>query len=236
MMSYAATGWVEEGGSWYYQSSDGDRVSDTWKKSGDHWFWLDEDGEMLTDSLVEDDGDYYYVNEAGARVANEWRELDNTDDGDDAADTAWYYFGANGKAYKAASSGKTTFKSIGKADGTTKKYAFDSEGRMLYGWVNEESERLTDEDAWRSGTYYLGENGDGALATNQWMKLEVEDDDSEDEDFDGYYWFYFSSNGKKVKYTTKTINGRKYRYREDGNAEFNWYLKARSSTASESNI
>lgn len=55
MMSYAATGWVEEGGSWYYYGSDGERVSDTWKKSGDHWFWLDEDGEMVTDSLVEDE-------------------------------------------------------------------------------------------------------------------------------------------------------------------------------------
>lgn len=236
MISYAATGWVEEGGSWYYYSSDGERVSDTWKKSGDHWFWLNEDGEMATDTLVEDDEDFYYVNEAGARVANEWRELENTDDSDGAADTAWYYFGANGKAYKAASSGRTTFKSIGKADGTTKKYAFDSEGRMLYGWVNEESERLTDEDAWRSGTYYLGENGDGALTVNAWKKLEVEDDNSEDEDFDGYYWFYFGTNGKKVTDTTKTINGRKYRFREEGNAEFNWYLKASSSTASESNI
>lgn len=236
MMSYAATGWTEEGGSWHYYSADGDRVSDTWKKSGDNWFWLDENGEMVTDSLVEDDDDYYYVNETGARVANEWRELDNTDDSEDGADTTWYYFGSNGKAYKAGSSGKTTFKAIGKADGTTKKYAFDTEGRMLYGWVNGESERVTDEDAWRTADYYLGENGDGALKANEWQKLEVEDDDSEDDDFDGHYWFYFSSNGKKVKDSTKTINGRKYRFREEGNAEFNWYLKASDSSASESNI
>lgn len=236
MTSFAAAGWQQEDGSWYYYTSDGDRASDTWKRSGSHWFRLDDDGEMLTDSLVEDDGDYYYVNEAGARVANEWRELDNTDDGDDASDTCWYYFGSNGKAYKAASSGKTTFKSIGKADKTTKKYAFDSEGRMLYGWVNEESERLTGEDAWKTGLYYLGESGDGALAANEWKKLEVEDDDSEDDDFDGTYWFYFGSNGKKLTDTTKTINGRKYRFREEGNAEFNWYLKASSSNASDSNI
>ena len=84
-------------------------ATECWKKSGDHWFWLDSDGEMLTDSLVEDGDDYYYVNEAGAMVKNEWRELDNTDDGDDAADTCWYYLGANGKAVKAPSSGKTTF-------------------------------------------------------------------------------------------------------------------------------
>ena len=109
MISWAATGWQEEDGIWRYYSSDGEPVTEAWKKSGDHWFWLDGDGEMLTDSLVEDDEDYYYVNESGAMVKNEWRELDNTDDSDDAADTCWYYLGPNGKAYKAASSGKTTF-------------------------------------------------------------------------------------------------------------------------------
>lgn len=236
MLSYAAAGWQQEGGSWYYYTTDGDRASETWKKSGDHWFWVDSDGEMVTDSLIEYEDNYYYVNESGARVANEWRELDNTDDGDDAADTAWYYFSASGKAYKAGESGKTTFKSIGKADGTSRKYAFDREGRMLYGWVNEESERVPEEDAWRSGVYYLGETGDGALPVNAWKNLEIEDNDSEDEDFDGTYWFYFGSNGKKLSDTTKTINGRKYRFREGGNAEFNWYLKASDSTASESNI
>lgn len=236
MMSYAATGWQQEGGSWYYNTSDGDRAYETWKKSGSNWFWLDADGEMLIDSLVEDGDDYYYVNEAGARVSNEWRELDNTDDSEDASSTCWYYFGANGKAYKAPESGKTSFKSIGKADGTTRKYAFDSEGRMLYGWVSEESERVTDEDAWRSGIYYLGENGDGAMSANTWKFLEAEDDESEDDDYEGSYWFYFGTNGKKVSDSTKTINGRKYRFREDGNAEFNWYLKASDSTASESNI
>lgn len=228
MMSYAATGWQQENGTWYYYTSDGDQATDVWKKSGDNWFWLGEDGEMTYNSLVEDDGDYYYVNEAGARVSNEWHELD-VEDGED--DTAWYYFGANGKAYTAGSSGKTTFKTI-----NGKKYAFDSEGRMLYGWVDEESQRVDDDDAWRTGVYYLGENGDGAMPVNEWRRLEVEDEENEDDDFDGYYWFYFGSNGKKVQDTTKTINGRKYRFLENGNAEFNWYLKASDSTASESNI
>ena len=148
MISWAATGWQDEGGTWRYYNNDGEYVTETWKKSGNHWFWLDSDGEMLTDSLVEDDGDYYYVNESGAMVKNEWRELDNTDDSDDAADTCWYYLGPNGKAYQAGSSGKTTFKTI-----NGKKYAFDEEARMLYGWVDEESGRITDEDAWKTGMY-----------------------------------------------------------------------------------
>lgn len=230
MISYAAAGWQNDGGVWHYYTSGGEMVQDAWKKSGNNWFWLDSDGEMLTESIVEDDGDYYYVNEAGAQVSNEWHELDD-EDSENESGTSWYYFGANGKAYTAPESGKTTFKTIG-----GRKYAFDSEGRMLTGWVDDGSERLTDEDAWRTGIYYLGEAGDGVMPSNEWRKLEVEDGDSEDEDFDGTYWFYFGANGKKVTDATKTINGRKYRFREDGSAEFNWYMKASGSNATDSNI
>jgi glucan-binding YG repeat protein len=232
MTSLAATGWQEEGGTWRYYNSGGDMATECWKKSGDHWFWLDSDGEMLTDSLVEDGEDYYYVNEAGAMVKNEWRELDNTDDGDDEADTCWYYLGANGKALKAPGSGKTSFKTI-----KGSKYAFDEEGRMLYGWVDEDSGRVTEEDAWKTGVYYLGPSGDGVLRTNKWESLQVEDDENQDDDFDGYYWFWFGTNGKKVHDTTKTINGRKYRFEENGNALFNWYSTPGNATlASTSNM
>lgn len=235
MISYAAAGWQQEGDDWCYYNADGEKASDTWKKSGNHWFWLDSDGDMAVSSLIDDDGDFYYVNESGAMVKNEWRELDNEDRGDDEADTCWYYFSSSGKAYKASDSGRVFFKTIGRADGTSAKYAFDEEGKMLYGWIDEDGERQTGNDAWRSGLYYLGEAGDGALRSAQWARLEAEDDDSEDDDYDGTYWFYFNTNGKKVKDTTKKINGRQYRFREDGNAVFNWYL-ASTSSASESNM
>lgn len=231
MMSYAATGWTEEEDTWCYYDSNGDRVTDSWKKSGDHWFWLNEDGEMAADELIEDDGNYYYVNEAGARVRNEWRELDNEDADDDESDTCWYYFGSNGKAYTASNSGSISFKTI-----NGEKYAFDSEGKMLYGWIDEDGERLTDDDAWKTGVYYLGEAGDGVQRTSEWVKMEVEDDENEDDDFDGTYWFYFKSNGKKISDTTKKINGKNYRFAENGNAVFNWYQIASSSVASASNM
>lgn len=235
-ISFAAAGWQQEGGVWRYYNTNGDLATDTWKKSGNNWFWLDSEGEMPTDTLIEDDGDYYYVNETGAMVKNEWRELENTGQGDDEADTCWYYLGANGKAYKAPESGKTTFKSIARAGGGSSKYAFDEEGRMLYGWIDEESGRVTGDDAWKEGVYYLGEAGDGAVRHNQWQLLEVEDEENEDDEFDGSYWFWFNTNGKKAKDTTKTINQRKYRFEEYGNAVFNWYRLASSSTASGSDM
>ncbi|MCD8123399.1 MAG: cell wall-binding protein [Clostridiales bacterium] len=239
MTSFASVGWSKEDETWYYYNSDGELATNEWKKSGSSYFWLDENGEMATSQLIEDDDNYYYVDENGYRISNQWRELPIEEADEDNYNTAWYYFSSTGKAYKAPDSGRTTFKSIVKADGTTRKYAFDEEGRMLYGWVNENSERETGDDAWQNALYYLGEYGDGEMRDNEWARIEVDDDENEDDDFDGWYWFFFKSNGKKVTDSTKTINGKKYRFEEYGNAVFNWYAKASTataSTASDSNL
>ena len=37
MTSFAAQGWVEEDGTWYYYDKDGNRVEDEWKKSGNNF-------------------------------------------------------------------------------------------------------------------------------------------------------------------------------------------------------
>lgn len=236
MTSFAAQGWTEENNSWVYYNNDGDRATDSWKKSGDSWFYLDDDGQMVDNQLVESDGNYYYVNSNGAMVTNEWRELPSDDDNDeDGQSTYWYYFGSNGKAYKATNSGKTNFKSVKIASGEVRDYAFDTEGRMLFGWVNEDAARVTGDDAWKEGTYFLGAANDGAKTSNAWKSIDVEDNDNSKENFDGKYWFYFGANGKKMKDTSKTINGRKYRFNEYGAAESEWYEKATSSTASNGN-
>lgn len=236
MTAFAAQGWNMQGSDWVYLDSNGSKVTDSWKKSGDHWFYLDSNGDMARSSLIETDDNYYYVNSVGAMVSNEWREIASDHDEEDAPDTYWYYLQSNGKAYKASSSGKTAFKSIRKANGDWKKYAFDSEGRMLFGWIGEDSERITSEDAWREGVYYCGNPDDGAQVTSAWSLLEVEDDETEDDSFDGTYWFYFGPNGKKIKDTTKTINGYQYRFDTYGATESLWYAKATTDTASKSNL
>ena len=77
MTSFAAQGWVEEDGTWYFYDKDGNRVEDQWKKSGDNWFWLDgeDGGAMATDKLIDDDGDTYYVDGNGVMVTNTWVRL-----------------------------------------------------------------------------------------------------------------------------------------------------------------
>ena len=39
MTSFAAQGWVEEDGTWYYYDKDGNRVEDEWKKYGQSGFF-----------------------------------------------------------------------------------------------------------------------------------------------------------------------------------------------------
>ena len=234
MTSFAATGWVEEDGQWYYYDKDGNRVEDEWKKSGDNWYWLDseEGGAMAVDKLIEDDDDIYYVDANGVMVKNTWVKVVNEeqDDEEDPAEYNYYYMQSNGKAYKAGDNANTRFKTI---DG--KRYAFDTDGKMLYGWVNEDATRATDESEWEKATYYLGNWDDGAMKTG-WQKITVYDD-IEDDDME--YWFNFKSNGKK-RYLNdadetvmeKKINGKKYGFDDRGVMVYEWTEVASSASSS----
>ena len=154
MTSFAAQGWVEEDGTWYFYDKDGSRVEDTWKKSGDNWFWLDseEGGAMATDKLVEDDDNTYYVDGNGVMVTNTWVKVVNEeqDEDDDPAEYRYYYMQSNGKAYK-GNGNNLSKKTI---DG--KQYAFDEDGKMLYGWVKTDGTMANGEDEWQDAYYYFG--------------------------------------------------------------------------------
>ena len=238
LTAFAATGWTQEDGTWYYYDRDGERVTDEWRKSGDYWFYLGDDGEMVTDQLIEDDDDYYYVNADGAMISNAWVAIENEDAGDeDEPDQYWYYFQSNGKAYTGSDSSSTTkFKTI-----NGKKYAFDEEGRMLYGWVKD-GERQTGDDDWTDAEYYLGDENDGAMSVG-WRLISItdedwdENDDTFDEDQDR--WFYFKSNGKRYANTgsndfvVKTINGKKYGFDENGRMVAEWNIATVNGTQGE---
>ncbi|MBS5285335.1 MAG: argininosuccinate lyase, partial [Clostridiales bacterium] len=236
MTSFAATGWAEEDGTWVYYDKEGERVTDKWAKSGNNWYWLDSDGEMAVDQLIEDGDNYYYVDINGVMASNQWVAIENEDAGeDDEPDHYWYYFQANGKALK-NSSDKVALKTI-----NGKKYAFDDEGKMLFGWVNADSaERIdnSDGDGFIEGDYYFGGEDDGAMTVG-WLQMDItyEDASSEDnkyiapvfsDDEDQTRWFYFQSNGKKVKaddgdaQKEKTINGKKYAFDQYGAMTAEW--------------
>ncbi len=229
MTSFAATGWVEEDGTWYFYDKDGNRVEDTWKKSGDNWYWLDseEGGAMAVDKLIDDDNDTYYVDSNGVMVRNTWVKIVNEDQDDDTdpAEFNYYYMQSNGKAFKKPdNSTSARFRTI---DG--KRYAFDDEGKMLYGWVTEDGERVTDEDGWtdQQTVYYLGSWEEGDMKTG-WQKIYVHDSEEED---DMEHWFNFKSNGKKRAAALngndikeEKINGRRYGFDTRGVMTYEWTI------------
>ena len=227
MTSFAAQGWVEEDGTWYYYDKDGNRVENEWKKSGDNWFWLngDEGGAMATDMLVEDDDDTYYVDANGVMVTNTWVKVVNEDqdDEDDPAEYHYYYMQSNGKAYKDKSTNGSLTKKV--IDG--KRYAFDEDGKMLYGWVAEDGDMCNGEDEWENATYYFGSWEDGSMKTG-WQKITVYDDSTDKkDDFD--YWFNFKSNGKKRAHSSDDLNdtwksnGKYYHFDNRGVMVYEWY-------------
>lgn len=99
---------------------------------------------------------------------------------------------------------------------------------MLYGWVNESSERQTGDDAWTNGLYFCGDENDGAQASGCAL-IDVVDDRQDDRD-QSYYFYFDASNGKKVKATdaselkSKTINGLKYSFNESGKMVSEWAM------------
>ena len=236
MTSFAAKGWAEENGSWYYYDNNGDYVTNDWQKSGNNWFWLGDDGAMMTSALIEDGNSKYYVDANGAMVTNRWVAIEPGDDdyNEDAPNHYWYFFGANGKAYK-QSADKLAIKTI-----NGKKYGFDQEGKMVYGFVQEDGTKNTDSDPFLRADYYFGSSDDGAMHTD-WLQYTDGSDLTStvngtvrsyaDQDS---MWFYFKpSNGKMVKfdaskdtqkvgYKVETVRGQKYGFDENGVMIYEW--------------
>ena len=151
---------------------------------------------------------------------------------------------ANGKALTNGDNDKVSLKTI-----NGKKYAFDDEGKMLYGWVDEDSaERVddTDSDGFKEGVYYFGGEDDGAMTTG-WLQLDITYDEATNDDYkytaaafnddeDQTRWFYFKSNGKKIKaegddiQKGKTINGKKYEFDQYGVMTAEWSLDVKKAS------
>ena len=251
MTSFAATGWAEEDGTWVYYNRDGERATDSWKKSGNNWYYLDSDGEMAIDQLIEDGDNYYYVDINGVMASNQWVAIENEDAGeDDEPEHYWYYFQANGKALTNGDNDKVSLKTI-----NGKKYAFDDEGKMLYGWVDDASaERLdnTDGDGFKDADYYFGGEDDGAMTTG-WLQIDITYDEAINNDYkytaaafnddeDQTRWFYFKSNGKMIKSDEgdrtkdKTINGKKYAFDQYGAMVAEWSLDSDDEKEASDNV
>jgi hypothetical protein len=176
---------------------------------------------MLTNELIEDGNNYYYVDANGAMVKNTWVAVPADDSEDQDVDYRWYYFGSNGKAYRDAD--KKTING--------KKYGFDDEGKMLFGFVSGLEVINDEDDAVLHCDRYYGTNDDGAMHTG-WL-LYQDAIDTEDYD-DEYYWFWFNSSGEKYDNPNKTkkINGKYYAFDDKGVMQYEWYDEATITSTS----
>ena len=233
-MTSMAAGWVQENGLWYYENTNGDYVYDEWKRSGDNYFYLGWDGYMLTNQLVQHGDNYYYVDANGAMVKNQWVAVAADDTEDQDVDHRWYYFGSTGRAYR--SSGGFAKKTI-----NGQKYAFDEEGKMLYGWIDDGGTEYNNEDnAPLYSTYFFGPNDTttingvtytgGAMVTGWYNYLDGLD--TYEDEGDDSLWFYFNtSTGKKTAETQKRIGGLYYHFDVNGVMDSGWTAVGSESNA-----
>ena len=98
-----AKGWEQEGYDWYYKDENEMPIVATIKSSNGKKYYLGDDGKMVRDYLLEDDSIYYF-DENGEMVVNTWVAVDPYQVSDpilNGPTVYLYYFGPNGKAFKA---------------------------------------------------------------------------------------------------------------------------------------
>lgn len=202
--SFAA--WQQEGETWVYTDNSGNRVTNSWRQSGSNYYYLDSDGEMATDSWVDDS---YYVDVNGVRVTNQWVQVEEGTNDAPNSEGGWFYLDASGRA---VTDGWRTING--------RRYHFDSDGTMQYGW-------FTDDEY----LYYLGDENDGAARTG-WVNLDYDEDEGQEDGETAAEgsgeWFYFQANGRAVKatgdnsYVNRIINGYRYYFDENGVMATGW--------------
>ena len=236
-MTSMAAGWVQENGLWYYENANGDYVTDEWKRSGDNYFYLGWDGYMLTNQLVQHGDNYYYVDANGAMVKNQWVAVAADDSESSDVDHRWYYFGSTGRAYRSS-------QGFSKKTVNGQKYAFDEEGKMLYGWVDEGGTELNDDtNAPMTAMYFFGPNDTttingvtytgGAMVTGWYNYLDGLDEYQDEGDDSLWFYFNTSTGAKTANTDNKRIGGLYYSFDENGVMNHGWNV-ASGSDASES--
>ena len=219
-----AKGWVKEAeGVFYYEDQYGMKEYNTWEKSGTDYYYLGDDGYMVTNTLVEYEGNYYWCDETGAKVTNKWIKVpaDEADMEELDVEYRWYRFDKNGKAITSAK---------GYKDDEGYQYYFTTDGKMLFGYVDAEGQRmtLTQDDVYVNGQgypYYCGTNDEGRVQKGVWVK------ENKTSNYDAYetdttFWVYYKSNGKRangIDDPNGTIyKGVRYYFKDFGQMKNGW--------------
>ncbi|OOM74538.1 cadherin-like beta sandwich domain-containing protein [Clostridium sp. BL-8] len=114
-MGNMQTGWIQDGGVWYYLDSKGE-MQTGWLKYEDQWYYLNSKGAMQT-GWAFDDGKWYYFRRDGTMIKG-WI----------VSNDQWYYLNSSGDM-------RTGWMYYGK-----KWYFLDDSGAMHIGWLQLDDE------------------------------------------------------------------------------------------------
>ena len=220
MTSFAASKgtWMMVDGEWYCYDKNGDAYTNVFCSSNGKEYYVGDDGQLVRSEWVDYDGSYYFVNSSGAKITNDWRLTTPYDD--DSADEEWYYFKSNGKR---AENEKITYKG--------KSYYFDTDGKMLTGWVTTgdgTSSVNEANDYEKDHTFYCDETG--ARVEGAWVKDTEPGTDDDDADADEYWYYLKKATGKPATGKQSNINGQIYLFNEEGQMQYGWVARSDSST------
>ena len=212
MTSFAASKgtWMMVDGEWYCYDKNGDAYTNVFCSSNGKEYYVGDDGQLVRSAWVEYDGNYYFVNSAGTKITNDWRLTTPYDD--DSADEEWYYFKSNGKR---AENEKITYKG--------KTYYFDTDGKMLTGWVTTGDGATSVNEATgyeKDHTFYCDETG--ARVEGAWVKDTEPGTDDDDADADEYWYYLKKATGKPATGKQSNINGQIYLFNGEGQMQSGW--------------
>ena len=212
MTSFAASKgtWMMVDGEWYCYDKNGDAYTNVFCSSNGKEYYVGDDGQLVRSEWVEYDGNYYFVNSSGAKITNDWRLTTPYDD--DTADEEWFYFKSNGKR---AENEKITYKG--------KSYYFDTDGKMLTGWVNtgDGTSAVNEATGYEAGhTFYCNETG--ARVEGAWVKDVEPGTDDDDADADEYWYYLKKATGKPATGKQSNINGQIYLFNGEGQMQHGW--------------
>ena len=94
-----ATGWLSNGGTWYWLGGSGAMASNSWANVGGVWYWFDDSGAMAT-GWRQVGGAWYYFSGSGAMAHDAWVGDYYLQSSGAMATNAWvgsYYVGEDGK-------------------------------------------------------------------------------------------------------------------------------------------
>ena len=205
--------WMMVDGEWYCYDKNGDAYTNVFCSSNGKEYYVGDDGQLVRSEWVDYDGSYYFVNSSGAKITNDWRLTTPYDD--DTADEEWYYFKSNGKR---AENEKITYKG--------KTYYFDTDGKMLTGWVTTGDSATSVNEATgyeKDHTFYCDETG--ARVEGAWVKDTEPGTDDDDADADEYWYYLKKATGKPATGKQSNINGQIYLFNGEGQMQHGWVVE-----------